>query len=300
MINGNELYFLALAVGFSASLVGFIFMLFSKKTTSTHFYMGNVKEIDPKMIKMVNMFGGDLLSLIPKKVQKRSINNKELEDVFRESGNPWNVTKMEFLALRTAYMFFYSIIGILFVLITKIGLSGIILAVGLGYFGWVKPLRYYRSVATKRGEDFKRHFPEMLDYLTMVMNDGSYTFANAIETVIAYLPDSAVKEEFTKVTESINAGISTETALNELSERLPSPSLEAFVKAVNNANKLNTPMNDLMRNRALKSREDLMNEIELVIQTLPTKTMVTIGPATILCMLTIFLVPVIVALIETF
>lgn len=298
-MGGTDLYFLSLSIGFALSVVAFIAVLFSKKTTSTHFYMGESKGIDPKIIKAVNMFGGDLLSLIPKSVQKRSMSSKDLNDVFKESGNPWNVTKMEFLALRAAYGFIYTIIGVLFALIIQPGMLSFVMILGLSFLGWNKPMSYYKSVAKKREKDFKKHFPEMLDYLTMIMSDGNYTFANAIETVVPYLPESAVKEEFTKVTDSINAGINTETALNELAERLPSPSLEAFVRAVNNANQLNTPMNDLMRTRAEKSREDLMNEIEMIIQTLPTKTMLTIGPATIGSMLAIFLVPVVIALLDT-
>lgn len=298
-MGGTDLYFLSLSVGFALSVVAFVAVLFSNKTTSTHFYMGESKGLDPKVIKAVNMFGGDLLSLIPKNIQKRSMASKELNDIFKESGNPWNVTKMEFLALRAAYGFIYVIIGILFSLIIQPGIISVAIVAALGLLGWNKPLSYYKSVAKKREKDFKKHFPEMLDYLTMIMSDGNYTFANAIETVVPYLPESAVKEEFTKVTDSINAGVNTETALNELAERLPSPSLEAFVRAVNNANQLNTPMNDLMRTRAENSREDLMNEIEMIIQTLPTKTMLTIGPATIGSMLAIFLIPVIIALLDT-
>lgn len=139
----------------------------------------------------------------------------------------------------------------------------------------------------------------MLDYLTMIMSDGTYTFANAIEVVIPYLSESAVKTEFVRVTNSINSGMTVEQALIDLSQRLPSPALEAFVVAVNNANALNTPMEGLMRTRAKKSREDLLNELELIIQDLPTKTMLTVAPAAIISMLLIFMVPVIVALLQT-
>lgn len=297
---GNEAYFLMLAVGFAVSVVALIAVLVSKKTNSSHFYMGNTEHLDPKMVKVVNLLGGDLLSLVPKSVQKQSISNKEVNDVFKASGNPWNVTKMEFLALRVAYAFIFALIAGLFLIITQPGLMfSAIIALILAYLGWNRPLSQYRSIAKARSNDFKSNFPEMLDYLTMIMSDGNYTLANAIETVLPYLPNSAVKAEFTRVTDSINAGMNTETALNELASRLPSPALEAFVKAVNNANQLNTPMDGLMRTRAKKSREDLLNDIELIIQGLPTKTMLTVAPATILSMLVIFMVPVITALMAT-
>lgn len=299
-MSGTQIYHLALAVGFSISLVTLIAVLLSSRTNSTHFYMSNTEHLDPKMVKVVNLIGGDLLSILPKNVQKRSISDKEINDVFKASGNPWGVTKLEFLALRVSYGFIASIIGFLFVMLVRPGLMlGTLIVLALTFLGWNKPLSEYRKIAQNKEKDFKKHFPEMLDYLTMIMSDGTYTFANAIEVVLPYLPDSAVKSEFTKVVDSINSGMTTEEALIELSGRLPSPALEAFINAVNNANTLNTPMDGLMRTRAKKSREDLTNELELLIQSLPTKTMLTVAPATILSMLLIFMVPVIVALMSS-
>lgn len=299
-MSGTQIYHLALAVGFSISLVTLIAVLLSSRTNSTHFYMSNTEHLDPKMVKVVNLIGGDLLSILPKNVQKRNISDKEINDVFKASGNPWGVTKLEFLALRVSYGFIASIIGFLFVMLVRPGLMlGTLIVLALTFLGWNKPLSEYRKIAQNKEKDFKKHFPEMLDYLTMIMSDGTYTFANAIEVVLPYLPDSAVKLEFTKVIDSINSGMTTEEALIELSGRLPSPALEAFINAVNNANTLNTPMDGLMRTRAKKSREDLTNELELIIQGLPTKTMLTVAPATILSMLLIFMVPVIVALMSS-
>lgn len=300
-MTSSSTYFLALAIGLSISLVALLAILISPKTNSTHFYLSKTEHIDPKMVKVVNLLGGDLLSMVPKNAQKRSMKNKAVNDVFRASGNPWGVTKTEFMALRVAYAFIASIVGIFFSIVINPGiLLSMIIVLALGLLGWNKPISEYRKIANERDADFKKHFPEMLDYLTMIMSDGNYTFTNAIETVLPYLPESAVKEEFTKVTDSVNAGMGTEASLNELSKRLPSPALEAFVNAVNNANKLNTPLDNLMRNQAEKSREDLLNEIELIIQTLPTKTMLTVAPAAIFSMLIIFLVPVVIALLQSF
>lgn len=299
-MSGTQIYHLALSVGFSISLVTLIAVLLSSRTNSTHFYMSNTEHLDPKIVKVVNLIGGDLLSILPKNVQKKSISDKEINDVFKASGNPWGVTKLEFLALRVSYGFIASIIGFLFVMLVRPGfILGTLIVLALTFLGWNKPLSEYKKIAQNKERDFKKHFPEMLDYLTMIMSDGTYTFANAIEVVLPYLPDSAVKSEFTKVVDSINSGMTTEEALIELSGRLPSPALEAFINAVNNANTLNTPMDGLMRTRAKKSREDLTNELELIIQDLPTKTMLTVAPATILSMLLIFMVPVIVALMSS-
>lgn len=304
-MESNQLYYLALSVGFALSIVALITVMVSPKTNSSQFYISNTEHLSPKMVKFVNLFGGDMLSLLPSTVQKNSIASKEVDEVFKASGNPWGVTKLEFFTLRVAYGLVYliggAIFSVSFIAMNPTGNSMIFLPIVgiLAFLGWNKPISTYRKIAKERDVDFKKHFPEMLDYLTMIMGDGTYTFANALDVVIPYLPESAVKEEFKKVTDSINAGLTTEIALRGLANRVPSESLQAFVNAVNNANSLNTPMDDLMRTRAKKSREDLMNEIELVIQGLPTKTMLTIAPATIISMLTILMVPVIIALLST-
>lgn len=299
-MSNNEAYFLMLSIGFAVSIVALVVFLFSKKTNSSQFYLGNTKHIDPKVAKVVNMVGGDLLTLVPNSFKKKSLANHQVNEAFKASGNPWEVTKMEFLAIRVALGFMYAVFGGVFCIIIRPGfLFSVIIVLLLMMLGWNKPLAKYKSIAKQRAIDFKKNFPEMLDYLTMIMSDGNYTLANAIETVLPYLNDSAVKREFTRVVDSVNAGMNTEAALNELGERLPSSSLESFIKAVNNANQLNTPMNDLMRTRAQKLREDLLNDIELIIQGLPTKTMLTVAPATIFSMLVIFMVPVIIALLTT-
>lgn len=299
-MTGTTFQILSLSIGFSLSIIALISVLAFSKSKNTHFNLSNTEKLNPKIVKVTNVIGGDLLSLVPKQVQRQSVKSKEIEDLFKTSGNPWGVNKLEFLVLRITYAFLSGIFGLLFLMIVKpsIMLSTLIL-LSLIYLGWNRPLSAYKSISKGREKDFKKHFPEMLDYLTMVMSDGTYTFSNAIEIVIKYLPDSAVRQEFQKVIDSVNTGMTTDQALNDLSQRVPSTSLEAFVIAVNNANALNTPMEGLMRTRAKKSREDLLNELELIIQGLPTKTMLTVGPPAILSMLIIFMVPVVIALMQS-
>lgn len=301
-MTGTQLNILGISIGLAVSIAGLIFVMVSPKTNSTQFYLSNTEKLSPGMVKFVDLFGGDVLSLFPAKAQKKSISNKEINDLFQASGNPWEVTKLDFFALRVSYGFAGIIVGIAFSFLAGTGLLfGMLITAFVGYFGWNRPVSVYKGIAEDREKDFLKHFPEMLDYLTMIMSNTSYTYTlgNAIEVSLQYLPESAVKFEFTRVVDSINAGMSTDLALKSLANRLPSPALQSFVNAVNNANKLNAPMNDLMAKRAKKSREDILNDMELQIQALPTKTMLTVAPASIISMLVIFMVPVVFALLST-
>ena len=293
-------YYLALSIGFAISVVALIFVLISPKTDSTAFHLANTEKLNPTTVKAVNMISGDILSLLPKDFQRKSINNSEVDEVFNYSGNPWGVTKMEFFVLRVTYAFGGFILGVFgSIIVSPSFFIGLGITFAATFLGWNYPISAYRRHIDQREADFKRYFPEFLDYLTMTMSAGQTTLSNSIEKVLPYLPESAVKDEFGIVVASVNSGMSTEDALNNLAGRIPTPSLQAFVKAVNNANKLSTPMTELMKVRAKNTRKDLLNEIELIIQSMPTKVMVRIAPATIVSMLTIFLVPVIVALISS-
>lgn len=299
-MTGNASYLLTISFGLSISVGLFLLILFSKKGNSSQFHLTNPKGLSPRMVKTVNLIGGDLLSLVPPSIQKKTMKDKKIDDLFKASGNPWQVTKFEFLVIRGTYALIYGIfIGAACVVIRPDFIVGAFLLFLGALLGWNKPVSTYKSYAKERSIGFKKHLPEMLDYLTMIMSNGNYTLANAIERVLPYLQDSVVKEEFKRVIEAINSGSTTENALNELAERVPSSSLESFVKAVNNANNLNTPMDSLMRARAIALRKDLINEIEMVIQTLPTKTMLAVGPPAIFSLLIIFMVPVVVSLIST-
>ena len=299
-MGGTKTYYLVLAFSFAVSVVALILVLFSKKTNTTQFYLSNEDKLNPNMVKFINLLGGDIMAIVPKNLQKKSVESKEIDEVFKASGNPWEVTKLEFYVLRLSYGFIGFAIAVLFAYILKTGLP---IAVGLAgimtFLGWNRPISQYRKIAKVREREFKKFFPEFLDYLTMIMGDGTNTFANAIEISVPYLLDSTVKEEFERVSESINAGMNTDTALTLLADRIPTPALQAFVQAVNNANKLNTPMDGLMRNRAKQSREDLRNDMELVIQSLPNKTMLTTAPVAILAIILIALVPVFMELLTS-
>lgn len=301
-MTSTQLYYLGLSIGLSVSVVSLIAVMFSPKTNSTQFYLSNSEHLSPMIVKVVNLFGGDILAMLPSSLQKQSISNKEINDLFQSSGNPWGVTKLDFFALRVAYSFIGIIAGAAFGFLAETGIVFFALFALLGgYLGWNRPYSVYKGIAEDREKDFNKHFPEMLDYLTMIMGNTSYTYTlgNAIELSLQYLPESAVKFEFQRVVDSINTGMSTDMALKALSSRLPSPALQAFVNAVNNANKVNAPMNELMEKRAKKSREDLLNEMELIIQGLPTKTMLTVAPAAIVSMVVIFMVPIAIALLST-
>lgn len=301
-MTGTQIQFIALSIGLSISIIGLVLVLKSPKTNSAQFYLSNTEKLDPMIVKFVNMLGGDMLSMIPQSTQKRSISNKEIDELFQKSGNPWNVTKLDFFALRVAYGLLGLLVGAGFSLLASVGLTfGIVMTLLMGYLGWNRPVSVYKGVAKNREKDFLKNFPELLDYLTMIMGNTSYTYTlgNALEIALQYIPDSAVKVEFTRVVDSINTGMPTEQALQALANRLPTPALQSFVNAVNNANKLNSPMNDLMEKRAKKSREDILNETELIIQALPSKTMLTVGPASILSMIAILMIPVVVALLSS-
>ena len=91
-----------------------------------------------------------------------------------------------------------------------------------------------------------------------------------------------------------------EAALNDFEKRVPTEGIRAFVKALNNANKLSVSMIDILENRARASRAEREAEIEMRIQKLPTKVMAILMPASLISIMAVALAPAVALLAQFF
>lgn len=283
--------YLALLMGFSASSL-FYYIFFSKGKTTT-FYLSKGSKIPPRFKGFVNFFAGDLLSLIPEEQKKKTINSQKVDKILRASGNPWNITKVDFFAIRLSLTLLGGVVGVIFFLISSTSMSAemrYVILVLLPILGWAYPMTTHTKLAKEREQLFKKSLPEAIDYLSMAMS-SNITLQNAFENIIQYLPTGPVKDEFILVVKSVRSGKTMESSLNELATRCPTYSIEAFVKALNNANTNNVPMLELLHARAEASRKDYETEISIRISHLPTKIFLIIGPVSVFSIVVVAAVP---------
>ncbi|MGE5487438.1 MAG: type II secretion system F family protein [bacterium] len=92
------------------------------------------------------------------------------------------------------------------------------------------PYARMRRARTKRLRTFEQQFPEALDFLARAMRAG-HAFSISIEMLSDETPPP-LGEEFRKVFNEHNLGLPIETALHNLTERVPLIDTKFFVSAV--------------------------------------------------------------------
>lgn len=287
----NTIIFISLGISL---LVGLIVVLILAPTKTTRFTITQENNLEPTLAKLLKMFGGDISSLIPNNIEQEQIQSKRIDKLFRESDNPWKITKQEFLLIRIILLFLGAILGVFlfgfFAAILEIATIGILLGATLPIIFFMIPVSHYESVSKERNMKFKAQLPEAIDFLTMAVSSGN-TLPLAFEETIGYLQDGIVKEEFINIVSDLRSGKTLETSLLGFADRAPTEGVRAFTKALINANKQSVSMVEIMRARAQASRRDLEMEIESRIAKLPTKVTMTFSPTASLTVITIALAP---------
>jgi tight adherence protein B len=103
-------------------------------------------------------------------------------------------------------------------------------AAGLGVFGAMLPYMRVRRARTKRMNAFEEQFPEALDFLARAMRAG-HAFSISMEMLADETPPP-LGQEFKKVFNEHNLGLPIETALQNLTKRVPLIDVGFFVSAV--------------------------------------------------------------------
>lgn len=291
-------FFVVLSVVLAIAIATAVVYIMSPKSQPEKFYVSDDANLDPTIKKAMNLIGGDLLAIIPKDMSDDTLRNTEIDDLMRASGNPWEVSKVEFLLLRGMATLGGLILGIVLAFGFEVSLGfGVAMVVGFAYIGWIYPLSKYKSLAKEREDSFKMELPEAIDYLAMTMSAGDKSLQNAFTVILDYLQPSVVRDELELVAKSINAGQTMEASLEEMARRVPNEGIASFVNALNNANKNNVPIDTILKNRAEASRKDLDLELEKKIERVPYLVLGIIGPVAFVGLLIVTVLPSILSII---
>jgi tight adherence protein B len=96
--------------------------------------------------------------------------------------------------------------------------------------GWILPVFYLKRQKEKRLQRCAVQLPQTLGTMATAMKSG-FSFIQAMQLVGKEIPDP-IGPEFTRTIREINLGISTETAFQNLLQRLPNDDLKIFVSAL--------------------------------------------------------------------
>lgn len=170
--------------------------------------------------------------------------------------------------------------------------SGVIAAGAVTAAGWQLPLIRARSVEEKR----RRHLDlELSDALgEMVMGVEAGLTLEAVMNLYAQTHDSDLGREFLRVLDLIKLGSTRMEALEEFRSRTPTNFVSMFVSAVQQNQRLGTPLAAVLRQQSRTARRRRQQAVEehaaklslkmvfpTVVCVLPVLFIVIVGPAVI-------------------
>ncbi len=115
--------------------------------------------------------------------------------------------------------------------------------------GFLAPLWTLRAAADRRVVAIAKQLPYTLDLIALTMASGS-GFAESIETLIRDHPEDDLNQELRVVLSEIEFGTTRAAALDHLADRIPLESLRSVVAAVNQADRLGTPLSVILKLQA--------------------------------------------------
>ena len=115
--------------------------------------------------------------------------------------------------------------------------------------GFLIPLFVLSSSATRRARRIGKQLPYTLDLIALVMASGS-SFTEAVETLIRDDPEDDLNQELAFSLSEMEYGTTRAQALMNLGVRIPLDSLRSVIGAVNQAEKLGTPLSSILKVQA--------------------------------------------------
>jgi tight adherence protein C len=190
-------------------------------------------------------------------------------------------TKMLFGAIGTS-------VG-LFILSRGVSVKSIVLAVLLSAGGYIAPDMSLDRRAKDRGNAIEKDLPDILDQMTIGVEAG-LGFDAALARV-ARENEGPVAEEFGRMMQDRQLGMSREEAFGRVAARSPSADLKAFVLALTQADKHGMPLATVLRVQADEMRQKRRVRAEEKALSLPVKLVLPLVTCILPALFTVILGP---------
>lgn len=188
--------------------------------------------------------------------------NDGIAALLARTGNPWRVTPEEYVVVRILA----AIAGVMVALLVSLFGSATFplpVAVALGaLIGYMLPAQTLNGVWKKRKQDLDLTLPEVLDMLRICM-DAGYNFSNGLQQTVSLLPDGTTKNEMSRVLAEMRAGRTAAMALTGLAYRCPTAGVEAFVRAISQAQATGSDIASTLSFQAEETRADYERAVDV-------------------------------------
>jgi len=186
------------------------------------------------------------------------------------AGNPpgWDVDRV--IAFKMLGMIVGIALGVGLPLVLGAGLLTILgCTVALGLAGFFAPNLAIYQIAYNRTEQLRRELPDALDLLTISVEAGLAFDAGLSQ--VARNTSGPLAEEFFRVLQEMQIGLSRSDALRALGERTDLPELRGFVTAMVQADSFGIPIASVLRVQAREMRLKRSQRAEELAQKVPVK-----------------------------
>ncbi len=175
------------------------------------------------------------------------------------------------LAMKPGEYFAINIIAVVFfaVFFWFVGGQSIIGGLIGTVVGFILPGIYVKKVQGKRLDKFNDQLPDMLSFVVNGLRAG-YSTMQAMEAVSREMP-APINDEFHRVVQEMQLGLSMEAALDNLLRRIPSDDLDLVITAINVQREVGGNLAEMLDTISYTIRERI--RIKGEIKTLTTQTM---------------------------
>lgn len=257
---------------------------------------------DNKAVKLMTIISNELYSSLPAGMarDKRKNKNAKIESLIVRSGNPWGLKADEFIVFQYASAFIGFLLSWLVWLGTKsfIGLPWWITVLGITIFAFYIPRIKYQEEAKRRDIEFKRQLPEALDLMVISLS-GGVTFQQSVREVIPNMQEGVLKEEFENIVKALDSGRTLNEALENFATRAPNESILTFIRSVQSATEINSPLGEILESRAEASRQEFFAMIHEKTAQLESKIWMVLSPTLLPAVLIIAVAPSVSSMITT-
>lgn len=188
--------------------------------------------------------------------------NDQFAALLARTGNPWRVTPEEYVVVRVLA----GIVGMMVALLFSLFGSGnmpLAITVPIGaLIGFMLPHQSLNGVWKKRKQDLDITLPEVLDMLRICM-DAGYNFSNGLQQTVALLPEGTTRTEMSRVLAEMRAGRTAGVAMTGLAYRCPTPGVEAFVRAISQAQATGSDIASTLSFQADETRADYERAVDV-------------------------------------
>jgi len=177
-----------------------------------------------------------------------SLRTKVRQDL-HASGNPSGYTVEQYIALALFSAVLVAGLGAILDFALMGGKALLLTLPLMGTIGFMIPILSLSGASRRRCSRISKQLPYTLDLVSLVMAAGS-SFTEAIQTLIRDSPEDDLNQELQIALAEIEYGSTRAASLKNMADRIPLESLRSVVGAVNQAEKLGTPLSKILKLQA--------------------------------------------------